>query len=454
MGEGKGRTDLLPFFALLELSKHFEAGAKKYAAENWRKGIPLRVYLDSAIRHLFKFGLGMRDERHDLAALWNIACLIETQHMIDRGILPPTLGDLPDWYDPHTEPDGRVTNTVEPNEHHAAVLGGPTYREDDKGYLVCVDEGCPHHGTAHICLEYGEDCATPTRDFGPVEALDNWLHDLPFVSKPGNVGSDNPFSSGPAIADPHAIVHLGNGLVETSGIETPDRIVVQAPDWLNDPAIIPVSFMAADPDPYKTLRETARAIDYPLDLREQDRDVTVNGVSYGGHYTRGHATETAERFNAGQPYADNGGFPPCPEKPNFAPYADDLRADELPQQADILAAVEADAAEAIAEHGLFSVVIINGPDAAEYDGPELSCAMGCCVPPPVEPNPLDGREFAVIRKTEPGDARRWLVKNGEVWYSPEDDRPFLKSFQGIETIRAQLAAGYMVLDMVGRADLA
>lgn len=79
---GKGRFDLLPMHALALLAKHFEAGAYKYGDNNWRKGIPLARYLDSAFRHLTQFAAGNRDEPHLVSALWNIACLLETRHMI------------------------------------------------------------------------------------------------------------------------------------------------------------------------------------------------------------------------------------------------------------------------------------------------------------------------------------------------------------------------------------
>ena len=38
--------------AMLEVSKHFEDGAVKYGDNNWRRGIPLHCYIDSAVRHL------------------------------------------------------------------------------------------------------------------------------------------------------------------------------------------------------------------------------------------------------------------------------------------------------------------------------------------------------------------------------------------------------------------
>jgi len=92
--EGKGRFDLLPVHAITRLAQHFENGAKKYNDDNWRKGIPLNRYLDSAMRHLFKFADGQRDEDHCIAAAWNLLCLIETEHMIRLGILPKDLNTL------------------------------------------------------------------------------------------------------------------------------------------------------------------------------------------------------------------------------------------------------------------------------------------------------------------------------------------------------------------------
>ena len=61
---------------LLEVSKHFEEGAKKYGENNWQKGIPADCYLDSAIRHYLKYRRGDQDEPHDRAFVWNIMCCI------------------------------------------------------------------------------------------------------------------------------------------------------------------------------------------------------------------------------------------------------------------------------------------------------------------------------------------------------------------------------------------
>ena len=89
MHEGKGRMDLLPWEALIEVSKHCEEGAKKYGERNCEKGIPIHSLIDSAFRHLAKYTIGMDDEPHLRAAAWNIlfALYMEQVH--------PEMQDIP-----------------------------------------------------------------------------------------------------------------------------------------------------------------------------------------------------------------------------------------------------------------------------------------------------------------------------------------------------------------------
>lgn len=77
MPEGKGRMDLLPWDAIIEVSKHCEAGAKKYGEHNVDKGIPTSSLCDSAARHLGKYLAGYTDENHLLAATWNLLWAVE-----------------------------------------------------------------------------------------------------------------------------------------------------------------------------------------------------------------------------------------------------------------------------------------------------------------------------------------------------------------------------------------
>jgi len=89
--ENKGRFDLLPSDAVRQLARVMETGCKKYGDRNWEAGILLRRYLDSAMRHLFSFCAGMEDEPHLPMAMWNIACLIQTEIWIRKGRLPDTM---------------------------------------------------------------------------------------------------------------------------------------------------------------------------------------------------------------------------------------------------------------------------------------------------------------------------------------------------------------------------
>lgn len=63
---------------MLETAIHFEQGALKYSPGNWKKGIPVDSYFDSAVRHYLKWRRGDVDERHDRAFVWNIMCCIWT----------------------------------------------------------------------------------------------------------------------------------------------------------------------------------------------------------------------------------------------------------------------------------------------------------------------------------------------------------------------------------------
>lgn len=97
--EGKGRYDLITPVALKRLAIHYENGAKKYDDNNWMKGQPLHVFLDSALRHINTYRLNTmlgkpQEEDHLAAALWNIAALIHTEEMIALGKLPKELDDL------------------------------------------------------------------------------------------------------------------------------------------------------------------------------------------------------------------------------------------------------------------------------------------------------------------------------------------------------------------------
>lgn len=105
--EGKGRMDLVPWYAVMDLSKHCEAGAAKYGERNIDRGAPLHSLLNSGARHLAKYIQGEDDEDHLVAACWNLMWALQqrTTH--------PELNDMP-WADKQekVELDGRALSQL------------------------------------------------------------------------------------------------------------------------------------------------------------------------------------------------------------------------------------------------------------------------------------------------------------------------------------------------------
>ena len=89
MHEGKGDMVSIPWESILRLSKHYENGAKKYQRWNFRKGIPISSFIDSACRHLAKYQCGMDDEDHLSAAAFNVLGAMLMENTM------PDMQDLP-----------------------------------------------------------------------------------------------------------------------------------------------------------------------------------------------------------------------------------------------------------------------------------------------------------------------------------------------------------------------
>lgn len=86
---GKGRMDLLPWLAIIEVARHCEKGAIKYGERNVDKGIPVHSFYDSAARHLAKHISGFTDEDHLVAACWNLLWALQQR------FTHPELDDMP-----------------------------------------------------------------------------------------------------------------------------------------------------------------------------------------------------------------------------------------------------------------------------------------------------------------------------------------------------------------------
>lgn len=93
----KGRYDLLSPIATRRIADIMERGAKKYSDRNWEKGMPLCRYIDSALRHTFQYLEGRTDEDHLGQAAWNLLAAIHTEEMIERGLLPKELNNIPNY---------------------------------------------------------------------------------------------------------------------------------------------------------------------------------------------------------------------------------------------------------------------------------------------------------------------------------------------------------------------
>lgn len=125
---------------ILEVSKQYEDGAKKYNDRNWEKGISLHCYIDSGIRHYLKWLRGDTDEPHDRAFVWNMLGAIYTHknkpEMIDLPFKDNKTSKESESKDCH--PGSSVVNNESLYNHYAKL--GKLYNID---YCVCCGDPLP-----------------------------------------------------------------------------------------------------------------------------------------------------------------------------------------------------------------------------------------------------------------------------------------------------------------------
>ncbi|MHA1302505.1 MAG: dATP/dGTP diphosphohydrolase domain-containing protein [Candidatus Heimdallarchaeaceae archaeon] len=96
--QGKGMPVLVSPIAEDLLAKHCEGGVEAgYAPRNWEQGLPLSATMDSIKRHTRGEQEGLTDENHAIAAFWNWMVYLHTKEMIQRGLLPAELDDMPNY---------------------------------------------------------------------------------------------------------------------------------------------------------------------------------------------------------------------------------------------------------------------------------------------------------------------------------------------------------------------
>lgn len=79
------------------VGKWLALGASKYEERNWEQGIPISRCVASLYRHVLALKVGKTDEDHAAAVFTNCMFIIHYKIMIERGVLPKQLDDMPDY---------------------------------------------------------------------------------------------------------------------------------------------------------------------------------------------------------------------------------------------------------------------------------------------------------------------------------------------------------------------
>lgn len=95
---GKPMIRRIPPIVRERLGGLYERGATKYCdvddpVENWKKGIPLIEFLESLHHHQNAVEMGLEDEDHESAVLWNMIGFMWTKWAIKKGHLPEVKGE-------------------------------------------------------------------------------------------------------------------------------------------------------------------------------------------------------------------------------------------------------------------------------------------------------------------------------------------------------------------------
>jgi hypothetical protein len=98
--EGKSRPDLVSAFALERLGHWLAAGKEKYGVRNYERGFPISRRFASLYRHLIQYQMGDHSEDHAAAVMCNIMMIIHMEEGVRRGLLPPSLLDMPKYRRP------------------------------------------------------------------------------------------------------------------------------------------------------------------------------------------------------------------------------------------------------------------------------------------------------------------------------------------------------------------
>ena len=96
-GEFKPRPALISPYMKERVGTWLAKGALKYSDRNWEKGMPISECIESLERHLMKYQMGMDDEDHLAAIVFNAMAIIHYEEMIKRDNLPAKLDNMPKY---------------------------------------------------------------------------------------------------------------------------------------------------------------------------------------------------------------------------------------------------------------------------------------------------------------------------------------------------------------------
>ena len=149
LAAGKGTPALISPYALRRLAGLYERGKEHYGSRNWEKGQPFEELTNSLFRHLISFMMGITDEDHLAAIMWNAAALIHEEEMIAMGLLSPELDNMPHYHTTNEMELAYFLNEVCKPEH-----------EEETGECVHPKCSCPC-GAKCLCIDEDDGVKRP-----------------------------------------------------------------------------------------------------------------------------------------------------------------------------------------------------------------------------------------------------------------------------------------------------
>lgn len=138
--EGKSRPDLISPYAQMRKGQWLRLGAEKYDERNWEKGMKISRCVASICRHLFQYMMGLTNEDHLAAIAVNVEFIMHYEAMIERGILPKELDDMPK-YEQQKVGGGHPRRSSYCPKCQEAILGARP------GMVVPICEECAKNAT-------------------------------------------------------------------------------------------------------------------------------------------------------------------------------------------------------------------------------------------------------------------------------------------------------------------